>query len=73
MKKLTKKQTNEVCAAILEAKSHFMDKDPEREFTECICRNIGYYGQQIETLVNLIQHGYEDRFTFDQIKEIYDI
>ena len=73
MKKLTKKQTNEVCAAILEAKSHFMDKDPEREFTEWICRNIGYYGQQIEILVNLIQHGYEDRLTFDQVKEIYDI
>lgn len=73
MKTLTKKQTNEVCAAILEAKSHFMDKDPEREFTECICHNIGYFGQQIETLVNLIQHGYDDRFTFDQIKKIYKI
>lgn len=67
MKKLTKKQINEVCHAILVAKSKLIESSYEDDY-----ENVGYQSVNIDMLLDLIIKGYYEGYKFNDLMDYYN-
>lgn len=62
-----KKQINEICRAILEAKSKLMESSYEHDYF-----NAGYQSSNIDMLLNLMMNGYYEYRKFNEIMDYYN-